>query len=73
MNARDEKIKECEDLSDKLWAEGRDSYQYIEFGFGGSLNKDNARKFMEELGDFLNKLDWRIFCCTGRIEEYRSR
>ena len=71
MNARDEKIKEGKDISDMLWSKGRDEYEYIEFG--GMLNKDSAKHFMEELEEFLNKWDWGIFCCTGRIEKYRSR
>jgi hypothetical protein len=37
------------------------------------LDKENARQFVEELEDFVNKWDWRIFHCTGRISEYRSR
>ena len=71
MSIIEEKIKECEDISNELWDEGEDEYEYIEIG--GSLNKENARQFMEELEDFLNRWDWRIFHRTGRIEEYRSR
>ena len=71
MSVIDEKIKECEDISNDLWREGRDEYEYI--GIGGSLNKNDATQFVRELEDLLNKWDWQIFHFTGRIEEHRSR
>ena len=71
MSVIDEKIKECEDISNELWYEGKDEYEYI--GIGGSLSKNNATQFVGELEDLLNKWDWRIFHSTRRIEEHRSR
>ena len=56
MSIIDKKIKECEDISNELWMEGKDEYEYI-----------------GELENFLTKWDWKIFHCTRRIEEHRSR
>ena len=71
MSMKDEKIQECEDISNELWSKGEDEYEYI--GIGGSLNKNNATQFVGELEDFLNRWDWKIFHCTRRIEEHRSK
>ena len=71
MNVKNERIKNCEGISKELWNEGKDEYEYI--GVVGSLNKDNAMQFVDELEDFINRWDWRILHCTRRIEEHRSR
>ena len=71
MNVKNEKIKNCEDISNKLWAEGKDDFEHVDIG--GYLNKDNIKQFVWELEDFLNKWNWEIFNGTERIEKNRSR
>ena len=65
MSVIDERIKECEDICNELRDEGRDGYRSI--GIGGPLSNENGMQFVEELGNFLNRWNWRIFNCTGRI------
>ena len=66
----DDGEKECNDILDDLWNEGRDEYGYVVIG--GLLNKNNAVQFAEEIEDFINKWNWETVHCTRRIEKYRS-
>jgi hypothetical protein len=71
VNIKNKKVEEAKRIVNKPWTDGKDGYQYV--GIGGLLNKENTRQFVEELENFVNKWDWRIFQYTNRIDEYRSR